>query len=286
MRLAFLIQCHTDVELLNRFICKVKDYLFIDLYVHVDAKSSIINEIVRYENLFIIDKRIDVKWGTFSQIEATLELMKVACGANKKYDYISLISGQDYLCKSISEIVEYLVENKGKEFIEICELPKKELKYNGGIGRVSLYWPSYLTYNKSFLIKLVRNIYLQFIAVFLKKEISSLGKLYYGSSWFTLSGECVEFILQYLKNNPSYIKPFKSSGCGDEVFFQTLIMNSNFKEKVVNKNLRFIRWEGDSSPIYLNENYYEEISYSECFFVRKVSTQNSLVLLDLIDNNI
>ena len=79
------------------------------VYIHVDKKNEELfndlkNEYVNSENVSIIDKRIKVNWSGFSQVQATLNLMESALENNNfKFEYISLISGQDFPIKSILE---------------------------------------------------------------------------------------------------------------------------------------------------------------------------------------
>ena len=70
-------------------------------------------------NVYIVEDRVSVNWSGFSVVEATLKLMNMVRDTNKKYDYISLISGQDYPIKSNEYIETYFTENQGKEFIAI-----------------------------------------------------------------------------------------------------------------------------------------------------------------------
>ena len=51
-------------------------------------------------------------------IEATVNLMESVFASKTKYDYIWLISGQDFPLKSSQEINDFR-KNKGKNFIEI-----------------------------------------------------------------------------------------------------------------------------------------------------------------------
>lgn len=64
------------------------------------------------------------------------------------------------------------------------------------------------------------------------KYYEELPKLYKGSNWFIITKECRDYIFEYLKNNPNYKKAFQNSYCGDELFFQTIICNSEYKKKL------------------------------------------------------
>ena len=112
MKLAFLIQCHKNSEQINKLM-EALSHPNIDFYVHVDRKSEITQQINTHNsNVTILpdEERVDVKWGTFSQIEATLNLLKQAY--SKKYDYYWLISGQDFPLVSAKDIITQLSNAK------------------------------------------------------------------------------------------------------------------------------------------------------------------------------
>lgn len=114
MKLAFLIQCHKNAEQINQLI-QALSHPDIDLYIHVDRKSRIIQQINIFKSNVIIlpdEERVDVRWGTFSQVEATLNLLKHSY--KKKYDYYWLISGQDFPLISAKSIITKLSSTMGE----------------------------------------------------------------------------------------------------------------------------------------------------------------------------
>jgi len=96
-------------------------------------------------------------------------------------------------------------------------------------------------------------------------------KFYGGSSWLSITGGCLEYILVYLEENPDYTNLFRNSICSDELFFQTILLNSIYKEKIVNDNKRYIKWNhGNSSPKTLTIDDYNEILLSKKLWARKL----------------
>lgn len=105
MKLAFLIQCHKNADQINQLIGALS-HPDIDLYIHVDKKSEITQQIrINNSNVTILsdEERVDVRWGTFSQVQATLNLLKRSY--RKKYDFYWLISGQDFPLVSAESII-------------------------------------------------------------------------------------------------------------------------------------------------------------------------------------
>lgn len=67
---------------------------------------------------------------------------------------------------------------------------------------------------------------------------------------------------------------------GEETFYQTAILNSHLRDRVVNNDLRFIQWPG---PAVLDESSYSAIRHSGALFVRKMESCKSGRLMDLLD---
>lgn len=102
-----------------------------------------------------------------------------------------------------------------------------------------------------------------------KRQSPNNLKYYFGSSWWCLNRLVVEYIIDYLNENPNYEYFFKHSLCPDECFFQTLVMNSPFR-KNVKPNLHYIKWvEGKNSPEILKEHDFKDIISSSKLIARK-----------------
>ena len=120
-------------------------------------------------------------------------------------------------------------------------------------------------------------------------------KPFAGSSWWAITLDCANFIIDYAKQNPQVVKFYKKSFASDEQFYHTVIGNSKFARQIKfpEKNDRIGVHEFANlhivhpslQKIYGREDF-EEISKSDKFFVRKVTTQTSTTLLDMIDANL
>lgn len=263
-KMCYLIHCHTNYEQVNYLIRKLNNK-YIDFVINVDKKSDIYNNIIKLDNVFLVEKRRNINWGTSSQIYAIIDSLKYVLDLKNKYSYIHLISGQDFPIKNNDYIINFF-NNNNKEYIAAEELPRK-CWYNGGFERLIFYYPQFLIKRNSFILR----IYLKILRTLkLKRSIDNLPKLYGGSSWFSLTGECCKYIVDFIENNDWYLKIFNNTMCCDEIFFQTIIMNSPYGKNVVNDNLRFIKWnEGSVSPNLLSNEDLEILKNSEKIFARK-----------------
>lgn len=276
MEVCYGIIAHRDTAVLNNTInLLTKDDKVI---LHVDAKSDI-NNFKKYSSkVSIIEDRVDVKWGTFSQIECMLKLINEAI--KQKFDYFFLISGDDMPIKNSMEIKKILKRLDGKEFIGV----QRNIDVNDLIVRVKYnYKEKHFKKNKNLAEKVAIRLERKLGLIDKNQYYTKLPKLYKGSNWFGISYECCQYILNYVKENKWYLDSFRNSLCGDEVFFQTLIMNSPFKDKIYMidepdnnyddnyMSLRYIDWKsGPDFPRILDESDFQKIKSKEnLIFARK-----------------
>lgn len=274
MNICYGIITHKNSNILRNTINLL--YRNNNILLHIDKKvsKSIFEE---YKSCVeIMDNNINVEWGTYSQIESTLNLIKSAM--KYKFDYLCIISGDDMPLKSDVKIKEFFEQNKGKEFIGI----DKNISYKDIENRVKYEHKGYhYKKNKNILEKVFAKLQKKLSLQKKNDNFKLLPKLYKGPNWFCISYEFCEYLLQYLKENKWYEEAFKNSLCGDEVFFQTILMNSKFKNKVYRFNevddnhmaLRYIDWTtGPEYPRLLDESDFNKIKdekNSDCIFARK-----------------
>lgn len=78
----------------------------------------------------------------------------------------------------------------------------------------------------------------------------------------------------------------ENTTCGEELFFQTVLLNSPFSENIINNNLRIMDWNVKSPPKVLREEDFRKIIGSNCLFCRKVDSKASKMLIKLLMNKI
>ena len=291
MKLAILILCHKNAKQINLFIdvLKCDD---INFFIHVDKKSNISNEIKEVEGVHFVpdDLRIDVRWGEYSQIQATMNLIKYA---NKYdiYDFFWLCSGQDFPIKPKEYILKYLEREKECNYIQFWSslnyMDKKENCYD---KRNTLYYPKWIQ-RSSLAIRILKRLYVEITggygktySKFYRKDKISEIKSYFGSQWFCINRKLVNWILEFLNENNWYEEGFKHCSCPDESFFQTLFMLSDYKNSRQDF-LHYIDWsEGKRSPKNLTCDDFEKIINSKFLMARKIDLDSDRELIvKLID---
>jgi hypothetical protein len=96
-------------------------------------------------------------------------------------------------------------------------------------------------------------------------------KIYGGSQWMILSRAFCEYATN-LRHIWRYSLFFRNIYVPDESFYHTLLMNSPFRDTLVNDNRRYIDWvSGPERPRVLRMSDLPLITASGAFFARKVN---------------
>lgn len=277
---AFLIIAHNNFEILEKIV-KLLDNENVDIFIHIDKKTSIDNieqlKNILYSNINIYQK-INVNWGGSSQIDVELFLLEKAIQYAEKnqiqYSYFHLISGVDMPIKPIKEIINFFEQNKGKEFIHFYA---KELN-DTVIDRFKYY--HFLEENKWKRNKFGKHIYkvINKILMIMQKIIrinrTKKNKIYqYGCNWFSIT---IDFAKYVLEKKDIIKKEYKYTYCCDEIFIQTLLINSEFKENLYlptyDNNYaqcqRYIDWTR-GNPYTFRKEDFEDLMKSNYMFARK-----------------
>ncbi|SKC69929.1 beta-1,6-N-acetylglucosaminyltransferase [Maledivibacter halophilus] len=285
LKISFLILAHKDPFQLITFI-NTLDCEDVNFFIHVDKKSSMINhtaleELKHRNNVFFIEKRYDISWGGYKMIEATIGLMKEAL-KKSDCDYISLHSGQDLPIKNKYEIINFLKRNRGKEFINHFSLNVNWWWPNNALDRIRYYWfIDQIGLEKSWELYEVQKKLKD------KRKFLKDIKPYAGWQWWTITRECTEYIINYLNQNQSFCDYYKYTLIPDEGFFQTIVLNSHFRNRVINNNLRFIAGGGENlHPKTLTRDDYNYIMMSDMLFARKFDTNVDNEIIEIIKNRV
>lgn len=285
MKLAYLVYAHKNYQQLERLVKKLA-HADADFYIHVDKKSSgfdcngFIDDLSPFVNVKLVPTRNDIKWGGYSSVKATLDGLKTVMTQDVKYDYIVFLSGQDYPIKSNSFIMDLFSSNNGVEFMSYCEL--SPTGWAAAMKRYQYFW----------LLDIIRARYLRFfiqlfvIAVFPKRKFPAGFTAFAGSSWWALTSDCVSYILDFVDKNREFDRFFRLTLCPDESYFQTIVMNSDFKNKVSNNDYRYIDWsDGGKSPKVLTVKDFDRLVSSDKLFARKFDACTDEKVLNMLDDH-
>lgn len=279
MKVALLMLCHRSPKQINEFIYTVRN-ANINIFIHVDKKFDISKDIIKDETVFVLDdnKRHSVEWAKYSQIEATLELIKYAMSTDK-YDYFLLISGQDFPLTSSTRLISYLESNKADGFLNLFPSLNYQLgKPNNHDKNNDLYYPDWIM-GRYGVSRIIRRVWVEITGgynhtfrCFKRKTLNDM-KFYFGSQWWGFSGQYMEWMMNYLGEHTEYCEFFMSCSTPDESFFHTLYMNSPFSENRTDY-LHYIDWsEGKSSPKTLTCDDLDKMFSSGKLMARKIDSE-------------
>jgi len=276
MRVACLIITYTSARQIYRLVQKLDNGQF-DFYIHVDKKIDLEThqELFNMQNVYFVKERVDIKWGSITSVNATINGLKQIDASGIKYDFINLMSGQDYPIKSATYIINFLKENIGKQFIHY-----KDFKdWPGAEKRMNQYFLTDLKIIGKFRLQWLVNSFVK------KRKLPEDITIYGYSTFWTLSQDCAMYIVDYLENHISFRQFFTYTFGSDELVYQTIIMNSAYKNAVVNNNYRYTDWsQGGYRPKFLKTEDFENIIASDCIFGRKFNIDIDENILDMIDS--
>ncbi len=224
--------------------------------------------------------------------------------------------GSDYPIKPVSAFYDFLKSNPNRQFIKFIKL-NEETPW-----RLTNYWfmdPFQPILDDSLFRRLLQKLFHLGVT---RKPLSNTSPAWGSGNW-AMTPECAAFIIQYLEQNPAFLKFYKYAHCPDEHFFHTIVANFPFLQEAGGFREE-IRWPHEVSNITLNfegriftdEDYefLEDLSfnrkptgqrmsselsllmgtsmfrgtfdYDSFFFARKFTTEKSSSLLDKIDKNL
>lgn len=293
---ALLIQAHQDI---SYFIKLAKIQPNVNFYVHMDAKSKSCDypktDLANLANVFLLKDRIMVRWGGFSQIEATLKLFETAF-ANEDNAYFHLLSGEDVVLQPFEVIKKQWQQRFDFQAMMTCEMaPQYAYRFIMDSPHADSDWQRQLM--GKIITKLQQGV---------AKVKTYHSPIYFGSQWFSVTRADWEKIVPF---TDEYSDFFRHKLVPDEHFFQTLICEKltqqnqtqqqpsqqpqsqqphsqkNFANQLhlSNNNKRLIVFDkainNGNSPIYLDLLKLERAKFDGYWFARKVKKDVALTWL-------
>jgi core-2/I-Branching enzyme len=278
MSLAYLIRAHHRPAQLARLVDRLstRDARF---YVHVDAKAS---KETYTEMRRALAGRDDVHWAPrvksyyagFSLVRSTLSALGEIAPIP---DHVVLLSGQDYPLRPAEEIEQALAARVGESLVEHFRIPAYDRwpDEDGGFDRIR---------------------YLHFERVHYRTRILRIPLLtrswpeglepYGGSAWGVLSAEAVRTILAFPERHRDTFLFFRHVKTPDEMFLQTVLVNSPERNRVANESIHYIEWPGGSHPATFGQEDFPRLAASGMLFARKFDVEQDAEILDLIDREL
>lgn len=292
--IAFLIIAHTEPALLRRLV-RTLDASWVRFFVHIDKKVEIRpfqDALSDVPNATLIENRVSVYWGGWSQVQATLNLIQEAVDSNEYFHRFALLSGSCYPVKSNVALRDFLLADDS-ERIDAVRMPNMEI--HKPLSRLTKWYfegGHRVPGLKAWGIQLANII----AALGPTRNLAEgLGDFvpYAGSQWWVVSNAAIRIILRTIHERPNLTALYRNSKIPDESFFQTIIANSSLSSRIT-ESLTFADWSRPQErPCLIDEGHLAMLldpgtngsdlfGSPPIFFARKFSSRNA-DLLDKID---
>lgn len=241
MKIANIIIAHKNPNQLHRLVSQFDPELF-HTFVHIDGRCDLkpFHQVAELPGVTILPKRRKLVWAGYGFVQVTLDALYRIQQLPEKFFYINLMSGMDFPIKPTSQFYQHLLKvyPERLEHLEILDLS---------------VWPGRHRFERYHLIEwTIKGRYFteRIINKFIGKREFYDGMVPYGrAAWFTATDDFMRYCLRYIDENPGFIRFLKTCWSPDEFIWNTLLMNSPFRERLAPHYLRHIDWsEGKVNP--------------------------------------
>lgn len=280
MRQVFLITAYKEFEYLYQMAQKISEN-GIKVYIHWD-KKTVTEDILKKLNLIKRVRAVSeykIPWGGYQHVQAVICLLKMAYEETDKFDYVHVLTGQDCLCRSVEELTSFFSDNNKKNYMSISNAE------SGNYFRYCTYYRNdWLNYKSKFGNFCTKASYVIQKAIGINRRPYNNYIVYKGMLYVSLTKGFVEYTLNFFDSieGKKFLKWLKWCFIPEEFLFQTIIMNSPYKDTVCNNNYRYALWEKKhgAQPGILDIEDYQNIIESKAFFARKMSLDFSRDLIE------
>ena len=274
-RIAYIVSAYKLPAQLERLLRRL-DGPGVSFAVHVDRKTPR----TTWDEMVARCRDLDVtwlprhrsQWGGFGHVRATLKGIDHVVGSEVPFDYAILLTGQDYPLRPPAEIARFLGEMDGRSYMRHVALPWEPWGSRGGLDRIEDW--HVITYRRLHL------------ALPLRRRLPDGLEPYGGSAYWCLSSTLVHFVHGFLSENPDYVRFFQHVFVPDELFFQTIIMNSELRDTVENDDLRYLDWSREPAPAILTVADLRTLVAAPQLFARKFDETVDAEILDALDRHL
>lgn len=262
MRHAWLIIAHNEFEVLQRLVSLLDDERS-DFFLHFDAKVKELPTIeVKKGRLFVLENRVDVRWGSVSQIETELVLFEAALNQGP-YTHYHILSGTHLPLKPIDELLTFYDSHAGESIARFWaedagdtdfklhryHFPLRHYKYGSPFQRrlCQLTWQGVIKVQKILGVRHFK------IAQFYKTD-----------NWLSVSEDACRSLVE---NKDDILEKYRWSFCGDEYFVATELKEKGFPLFDC-QNLLYVEFQYDT-PKTFPLSVYPELQKTGFLWARK-----------------
>ena len=296
VKIAYICICHIDPDFVAHTANSLQ-YKNDGFFIHVDKKVDItpfLEKCKQITNVHFVDEenRVENYWGGFNSIVATFNTIELALSTDS-YDRFVLLQGQDYPLFSTKHIHDFFIRNHDTEFCKakIISTSKSKCDYikvgcYWHMDKINLIWRAIHRFN---------TLGFKYRKLFFRMGCEKWS-VFHGWAQWALTKKCIEYVRQVYLNSPAFNQFMKHRFAPDELYFHTVIYNSEYKHKLSDR----IVFNRDHVETLLNLTYFEYpvlvtvfrqssdydwLQNTGALFVRKVNS-SSEELIRRIDSEI
>jgi hypothetical protein len=315
VKVAFFVLNHQRPEQLVRLLTTLRAQLpDSPLVVHHDVfhgelPSALLKPI---GNVHLLASGQRVVWGEFSMVDVlcwSLTWMR----EHLEFDWVVLLSGQDYPIKPLRGLADDLAANGADAVFgatPIGQLPMVKrmimhrryfFKYRPAAAsrlpsgaREVLHratWPliqALNTLQPLFRIyRLTSRVPYRFGWRARNIPFNSEFPCWHAATWCALSRGALEYMLDYVSDHPDYVNYYRGTMCPDESMLATIVFNAPHL-RVANRHITYTRWENARSThpdIFRAIDFGFLLSVPQ-YFARKFDIEIDATILDALDEYI
>lgn len=275
MGLAYLILAHGEPAQTARLVARLSTPQD-TVIVHVDRKAELAPFAEAFARLpippVLTRRRVAVHWGGWGIVAATVIGMRAALELERPWSHLVLLSGADYPIRSVEETQEFFAAHAGRSLLSWSAGDGPDFADEDRRGNAQWRWSGDLSRMLTWQVS-VRGRRWTFPSERVPYQLPRrlprvLSTPYQGSAWWNLTPEAVAYCVRFLRRHPSVGLHFRFVFAPDENVFQMMLLASPLRDTLVNEDLRFMHWEGNSPPAITVADVPEMLA-SRKLFARK-----------------
>ena len=273
-RLVFIVVAHRNPEQVARLINRLAGPN-VRVLLHVDRASPIYAPLQQMlPNDVELLRRRRARWGSYGFCAVALDGLRAAL--RSPFDHVMTLSGQDYPIRSFADICAQARALGGRSMMEYERFPVDSWKAQNG-GYCRLHHHHVLTSTR--LARTFPRI---------RRDVPGGLWPYGGGSWWALSRPAAELIVRSVDRDRRLERYFRTTLLPEESLFQTLLLNSELAETVVNRLSTFALWERQDlpHPATLTAEHLPLLQTLPHWFARKFDEGANPGVLDALDERL
>lgn len=306
MKICYLIQTYKNPEQIYRLIRTIKK-LSPDSQIIVSHDFSGCNlDVAALQNLPGVQVFPGKGGrGDFATVQRYFDTVEWLLNHNVDFNWLINVTGQDYPIQPLSKIESFLSETSYDGFIEYFEVFSKQshwsiregysryfYKYNQLISKISERQKKLLNPLKvvNYIQPFFRINFAYYSLILGVKILPPFNDKFicYGGSFFcTLSRKCINYLYNFIKDNPNIVDYYRNVCVPEESIIQSVLINSQLFN-LCNDCKRYFDFSEshNGAPRILTTNDYAFLVQSEYHFARKFDPAQDSHILDLLDARI